>query len=294
MKPVSFEYLCARDKKEALGFLQERGGDAKILAGGQSLMPLMNMRLSRPAYLIDINRISELSYIQEGQGSLKIGSLTRHRELETSQLVRSRCPILSEAVRHIGHIQIRTRGTIGGSLAHADPAAELPGIITLLSGRIRVVKWDRARELSPGEFFLSYFITALEPEEMIIEIELPIMPPAMGWSFKEQSMRPGDLALAGTGVTVELKDDYETCRAVKVVFLGVDVMPVRGRIIEEYLVGKPINEDSLGRAGEMVKEVINPESDIHASKEYRVHLAKVLLQRALLEAKGRARERAKP
>ncbi len=256
-------------------------------------MPLVNMRLSRPAYIIDINKIAELSYIKEGEGTLKIGSLTRHRELETSQLVKSRCPILSEAIRHIGHIQIRNRGTIGGSIAHADPAAEIPGIITLLDGKIRVENRDGEREISPEEFFLSYFITSLDPEEIIVEIELPVMLPNMGWSFMEQSMRPGDLATAGTGVTVELQDDYETCAAVKVVFIGVDAMPVRGTVIEECLVGKPMNDLSVEKTGELVEGVVNPESDIHASVEYRLHISKVLLKRALLEAKRRARERTK-
>ena len=293
MKPAPFDYLFAKNTREALSFLKEHGDSAKILAGGQSLMPLINMRLSRPAYIIDINKIAELSYIKEGEGTLKIGSLTRHRELETSQLVKSRCPILSEAIRHIGHIQIRNQGTIGGSIAHADPAAEIPGIITLLDGKIRVENRDGEREISPEEFFLSYFITSLDPEEMIVEIELPVMPPNMGWSFMEQSMRPGDLATAGTGVTVELQDDYETCAAVKVVFIGVDAMPVRGTVIEECLVGKPMNDLSVEKTGELVEGVVNPESDIHASVEYRLHISKVLLKRALLEAKRRARERTK-
>ncbi|MFH1351181.1 MAG: xanthine dehydrogenase family protein subunit M [Pseudomonadota bacterium] len=293
MKPALFEYLCAKDKRDALGFLKEYGEDAKILAGGQSLMPLMNMRLSRPEYIIDINRIPELSYINEAEGALKIGAMTRHRDLETSPLIRSRCPIFSDAIRHIGHVQIRTRGTIGGSLAHADPSAEMPGIITLLDGKIRVENLDGERALSPEEFFISYFITSLDPEEMIIEIELPVMPPQMGWSFMEKSMREGDLAIAGTGVTLEIEDDNETCMAAKVVFIGVDERPVRGSVIEEYLPGRPVNELTVEKAGELVKDVIDPESDIHASAEYRHHISKVLFKRALMEAKRRAEARAK-
>lgn len=292
MKPAPFEYFFAKDIRGALGFLKEHGESAKILAGGQSLMPLMNMRLARPEYIVDINGVPGLSVIQEAGGVLKIGSMTRYRELEASQLVRSKCPILAETIRHIGHVQIRTRGTIGGSTAHADPAAEIPGIIALLGGKIRLEKLDGERALSAEEFFLSYLTTSLDPAEMIMEIELPTMPPKMGWSFMEQSLRRGDFALAGAGVTVELKDDHETCIGARIVFIGVDAKPVRGTLIEEYLFGRPMNDLSIEEAGELVENIIDPESDIHASVEYRLNLSKVILKRALVEARQRAQDKA--
>lgn len=292
MKPARFEYFYARDLRDALSFLKQHGDRAKILAGGQSLMPLMNMRLARPEYVVDINGVQGLSDLQEVDGALKIGSMARYRDLETSQLVRSRCPILEEAIGHIGHVQIRTRGTIGGSTAHADPAAEIPGIIALLDGRIRVENLEGEKVLTSEEFFLSYLTTSLDPTEMITEIELPTMPPQMGWSFVEQSLRPGDFALAGTGVTVELEDDYETCKGARIVFIGVDDRPVRAKAIEEYLLGKPMNEHDLEKTGELVENVIDPETDIHATVEYRLHISKVLLKRALIEAKRRAQKKA--
>ncbi len=292
MKPAPFEYFFAKDIKGALGFLKEHGESAKILAGGQSLTPLMNMRLARPEYIVDINGVPGLSGIQEAGGALKIGSMTRYRELETSHLIRSKCPILAETIRHIGHVQIRTRGTIGGSTAHADPAAEIPGIITLLDGKIRSEKLDGERVLSAEEFFLSYLTTSLDPTEMIMEIELPFMPPKMGWSFMEQSLRQGDFALAGAGVTVELKDDHETCMCARIVFIGVDAKPVRGTLIEEYLLGRPMNDLAIEEAGELVEKIIDPESDIHAGVEYRLNLSKVILKRALVDAKERAQDKA--
>ncbi|MDP6178696.1 MAG: xanthine dehydrogenase family protein subunit M [Desulfatiglandales bacterium] len=294
MKPAPFEYFFAKDIRDALGSLKEHGESAKVLAGGQSLMPLMNMRLARPEYIVDINRVPGLSGIQEAGGVLKIGSMTRYRELESSQLVRSKCPILAETIRHIGHVQIRTRGTIGGSTAHADPAAEIPGIITLLDGKIKLEKLDGERVLSAEEFFLSYLTTSLDPAEMIIEIELPTMSPKMGWSFMEQSLRRGDFALAGAGVTVELKDDLETCMVARIVFIGVDDKPVRGTLIEECLLGRPMNDLAIEEAGELVENIIDPESDIHAGVEYRLNLSKVILKRALKEAKKRAQEKASP
>ena len=198
MKPAPFEYAAPRSLDEALGLL---GEDARPLAGGQSLVPLLNFRLARPALIVDLNRIAELAYLDEREGSLRIGAMTRHETLERSELVAERWSLLREAVRHVAHPAIRSRGTVGGSAAHADPAAELPVALTALDARFQVRSARGSRTLAAEEFFLGALTSALEDDELLVEIEVPPLPEGAGSAFIERARTHGDWAMAGAAVT---------------------------------------------------------------------------------------------
>ncbi len=288
MKPPAFEYFEPTSVDEALALLREHGEEAKVLAGGQSLVPLLNFRLARPRYLIDLNRIAALSYIREQNGGLAIGAMTRQRAVETSELVRARCVLLSEALPLIGHFQIRNRGTIGGSLAHADPAAELPAVVTALKGVLVVERAGSRRVLSPEQFFVGYLTTALEPDELIAEVRLPALPPRSGWSFLEVSRRHGDFALVGVAAVLTL-DGGGVCTHAALALTGVGPTPVRAEEAARGLVGAKPGLEAFQEAGRKVSERLQPDSDLHASAEYRKHVAGVLTRRALARALERAR-----
>jgi aerobic carbon-monoxide dehydrogenase medium subunit len=286
MKPAPFRYVRPRSLDDALVELARHGADAKILAGGQSLMPLLNFRMLRPGVLMDINRIAALDYVHEDEGGIRIGSLTRHFTLETSAATRRRFPILSEAVSHVAHLAIRNRGTIGGSLAHADPAAELPMIAVLLDADITLRTSERTRMLPASEFFLGPLTTALEDDEMVTEIALPRLPRQTGWGFEEFALRHGDFAFAAVGVLIAA-DEIKVSEA-RIALMGVDETPVRAREAEKMLVGQPWRDDAIRAAVESVRKSINPDSDLRASADYRRHLAAVLTERALHAAWQRA------
>ena len=287
MKPAKFDYHAPTELKEALDLLKQYGDEAKILAGGQSLVPMMNMRLARPAVVVDINRITSLDYLERTEdGGLKIGALTRQRTIERSSLVAEVNPLISEVVPYIGHFQIRNRGTVGGSIVHADPAAELPALCSLFQARVVVESTKGERVLTAEELYLTYFTTALEPTEMLTEVRFPALSPGWGWGFQEVARRHGDFAMVGALVLLQLNGD-ETCRSVRITLFGVDGTPVRAVEAEEMLVGRRPDQDALEEAAGLVSEGLDPESDIHASAEYRKEVGGVLTRRALTSAISR-------
>lgn len=287
MKPASFEYLRPTNLQETLRYLADLGDDAKILSGGQSLIPVLNMRLSTPKYLIDIGRVEELSYIREEDGFLAIGALTKHWEVEQSELVKRHCPLLLEAVRWIGHPQIRQRGTIGGSIAHGDPSAELPCVMTALRGEIVIAHADGEETLSPEEFFLTYLLTSLQPDQMVKELRFPIMSETCGYEFTEVARRHGDFALVEVAAMIEL-DESQEITLVRLAAGGANPVPCVLETAEEFLIGKVPTDSVLEEASAMASEMVEPDSDLHGSVEYRRSLVKVLTKRALQKAIKRA------
>jgi len=292
MKPAAFRYVRPSSLDEAISALNEHGSDAKILAGGQSLVPLLNFRMVRPSALIDINRIPDLDRILETEdGGLRIGALTRHHALETSPAIRGRFPILQTAITHVAHLAIRNRGTIGGSLSHADPAAELPMMAILLDARIVIRASDRSRTLSAEDFLLRPLTTALEADEIVTEVVLPGIGPAIGWGFEEFALRPGDFAFAAVGALIRLRDGKPL--EARIALMGVDEIPIRARGAEKLLLGEPYRDDLIRAAAESARAAVRPNTDLRASAEYRRHLVVALTQRAL-EAAWRRAEGAKP
>ena len=266
---------------EALGLLAEYGDDAGILAGGQSFVPLLNFRLARPDVVVDINGIDALAYIEPRDGALEIGALTRHRAIEQSALVRETCPLLGEAIAHVGHVQIRNRGTVGGSLAHADPAAELPAVVTALGGRLRLRSASGERTLDPGDFFVGSLTTAIEPGEMLVAVELPAWPEGTATCFAEFSRRQGDFALAGAGAVLAFGEGGRVERA-GLALMGVGDGPFDGAAIaSELLCGHAPGDAAIRAVAERVASTVEPASDLHAPADYRRHLAGVLTRRAL-------------
>lgn len=291
MKPAPFEYFAPTTTDEALALLNEHGYDAKILAGGQSLVPTMNFRLSQPAVLIDINNIADLSYINStDNGGLSIGTLTRQRSIERSDLIADRAPLLTETMPHIAHVQIRNRGTIGGSLAHADPAAELPPVAVTLDARFRLRSATGERWVNARDFYIGLFTTDLAPNEMIVEIEIPPTPARTGHSIHEIARRHGDYAMVGVATSVTL-DEAGTCTDAKIVFLSVGEGPVSATQSTQSLIGNAPTDATITTAAELAATTdIDPTGDIHATAKYRRHLAKVLTKRALRDAVERANE----
>src|SRR5256714_4344711 len=237
MKPPRFDYVSPRSIDEALGVLARHGDEAKVLAGGQSLVPLLSFRLVRPAYLVDLNDVGGLAGIRVDDGHLAIGAMTRQRAVETSPLVRQRCPLLAEAMPQIGHVQIRNRGTIGGSLAHADPASELPAVIAALDGELVLQSVRGQRVLTPEQFFMTYLTTAAAPDELLVEVRVPVTPPRTGSAFLEVSRRHGDFALVGVAATVTL-DEAGVCTAAAIALTGVGPVPLLARDAARALVGE--------------------------------------------------------
>jgi CO/xanthine dehydrogenase FAD-binding subunit len=288
MKPSAFEYYTPFTVREAVELLQRHGDEAKILAGGQSLIPMMNFRVARPKVLIDINKIKELDYIREEKGELVIGGLTRERTLEVSPVVKKKCPILAEAISYIGHLPIRTRGTIGGSLVHADPSAEIPIIVCGLGGKMKVVGPSGERILGPDEFFLTYLTSALEAAEVLVEVRIPTLPANAGWSFMEFSRRHGDFGIVAVASVLYL-ENKGLCRQARIALGGVAPTPMRAGEAENLLAGRVITEELIKEAGIKAAQATDPESDYHASAEYRKDMAKVFTQRSLKEAWNKAK-----
>jgi len=290
MKPAPFEYFAPLELQEALDLLERYGDEAKILAGGQSLMPLMNLRLARPGLIIDINRLSGLDTITATpEGGLTIGALTRQRALERSKIVQEQNPILAAAMPLIGHFQIRNRGTIGGSLVHADPAAELPAVSLLLGAEFLLRSKSAVRVVPAAEFFLSYLTTAIRPAELLTEIRLPKWPSGEAWAVQEIARRKGDFALIGVALRAEL-DGEETVQKAVIVMFGVDSKPLRMERAEAVLKGRRISEAFLRELSGVVAEELQPDSDIHASAAYRKEVGGVLVRRALESALAKVKE----
>lgn len=290
MKPAPFDYLAPDSLDAALDALARHGGDAKILAGGQSLIPVMSFRLAQPSILVDLNKISELSFLRRGEdGGLSIGAMTRQRRLERDPLVAEAAPLLREAVPWIAHPQIRNRGTLGGSLSHADPAAELPAIALALRARLRLRKAGGDRWVEAGDFFAGLFTTALEPDEILVEAAIPPLAPRTGWAFLEVARRHGDYAQVGVAALVTLGDD-DRCREARLVYLSVGDAPVEAREAALLLAGQEITPAAIEAAAEKAsRDEMSPRGDVHASPEFKRHLARVLTGRALRRAAERAR-----
>ena len=290
MKPPPFDYYNPASIDEALVHLAEHGYDAKALAGGQSLIPMMNFRLAQPAVLVDINNISELAYIRpDEQGGLRLGAMTRHYQVEHDPLVAERAPLLSEAMPQIATTQIRSRGTFGGSIAHADPSAELVAISVALDGRFHLRSQSGTREVNAADFFLGMFTTQLEPEELLVEVSLPQIPMRTGWALKEIARRPHDFALVGVAALVSL-DNRDHINDARIVLFSVGDGPVIAQKAAGVLKGQPPTSDLILAAAESAgTDDIDPSSDIHASAAYRRHLAKVLTRQALEKALERAK-----
>jgi carbon-monoxide dehydrogenase medium subunit len=285
VKPPRFDYHAPHSIDEAVALLARYGGDARPLAGGQSLVPLLNFRLARPAALIDLNRIPALAGIREGDGHVTFGAMTRQRAVEFSPVVARRLPLLAEATRWVGHLPIRSRGTIGGSIAHADPSAEYPAVLTALEGTVVVRGPKGERVLTPAELFETYLTTTLAPDELLTEVRLPAMPGGAGWAFEEFARRHGDFAIVG--VAAALWREGGRIRA-RLATAGAGPVPLRLRGAEEILERDGVGEGAVAAAAARAAELVRPDSDLHASADYRRNLTRVLTERAVRKAIGRA------
>jgi 2-furoyl-CoA dehydrogenase FAD binding subunit len=283
MKPSAFEYHNPQSVAEAVELLDRYGDEAKIIAGGQSLVPMMNFRLARPEILIDINGIKELEYIKTEGDELVIGALTRESDIEKSALVIEQFPFLAQAISHIGHSAIRNRGTIGGSLVHADPSAELPTALCALNGKLKVVGSSGEKILEPEEFFLTYLTTSLEPSDLLTEVRIPALPENTGWSFSELSRRSGDFAIVAVGILL-FSEAPGVCREARIAMGGVAPTPVRAQEAEALLAGKKLSEKLIAKAAQQAAEETDTEPDYHASAEYRMDMARVFVKKGLQEA----------
>ncbi|MBC8509015.1 MAG: xanthine dehydrogenase family protein subunit M [Anaerolineales bacterium] len=290
MKPPPFEYYAPTTVEEALVHLAEHGYDAKPLAGGQSLIPMMNFRLAQPAVIVDLNNIEGLSFIRpEDDGSLAVGAMTRHQMVEKSELIVEKAPLVHETMPQIATSQIRSRGTFGGSLAHADPSAELVCVSVALDGEFKIANQSGERWVPAKDFFLGLFTSVLEPEELLVEIKLPPFPERTGWSLKEIARRPHDFCLIGVAAVLTL-DENNKCQGAKLVYLSAGDGPVEATQAAELLKGQDMTDEAIRAAAEKASaEEIDPSSDIHATAEFRRHLANVLTRRALKEALDRAK-----
>jgi CO/xanthine dehydrogenase FAD-binding subunit len=284
VKPAPFEYYAPKTLTEALDLLTRFGETAKPLAGGQSLVPMMNFRLARPAHLVDLNGLRELNYIKVENGGLRIGAMTRQRALERSPILAEGWPLLQEATRHIGHVQVRNRGTVGGSLAHAYPAAELPVAVTALDASLVLRREREERIVAAKEFFIDVMTTLLQPGELLVEIRVPPAAARTGSAFEEVSRRHGDFALAGVAAVVALRADGTIDRA-SLVFAGAK--PVLWSQAET-LIGHRPDGARFNQAAHAAGTELDCESDIHASAEYRREVSKALARRVLEKAAARA------
>lgn len=290
MKPAPFEYFVPDTLEQALDLLREHGDEAKLLAGGQSLVPAMNFRIHQPSILIDLNRVPKLSYIQDNGEVIRVGAMSRERHLEFDDLIAKRIPLLHETVPNIAHPQIRNRGTIGGSLVNADPAAELPVLMLALNARLKARNALSERWIEAQDFFIGMFTTVLEVDEMLVEIEFPVMPPRTGWSFMEVAPRAGDYALMGIAVLVTL-DEAGICNGAKLVYLNAGDGPVDAKEAAGSLEGEHVSDKLIESAATLASESeITPFGNVHASPEFQRHLANVLTRRALKRAVERAEE----
>lgn len=283
MKAAAFDYTAPTTVQEAIHSLNSAGDAAKLLAGGQSLLPMLAMRLARPSLLVDLNRIKGLSEIHRKDGHLLIGAMTRHRDLETNQTIRQVVPILAHMAGHIGHVAIRNRGTVGGSIAHADPAAELPLAMTVLDARFTVQGPKGTRTLAPDQLFVGALTTSLAPDEVLTAIRVPIPSSSTHSSFLKLARRHGDFGIVAVLVVVELDKEgrYED---VRVGLGGANPVPVRARAVESMLVGEKPSETVVAAAAKAAVKEIEPSSDVHATAAYRREMVEVLVRRTLLAA----------
>src|SRR5437588_11916924 len=285
--PAAFDYHPAKTVDEALALLQQYSDDAKLLAGGHSLLPLMKLRLAQPGHLIDIGRIDGLPYIREETRAIAIGALTTYTLLENSDLIRRHFDLLPEGIAVIGDPQVRNRGTIGGSIAHADPAADMPGIVLALKADILVQGVNGVRTIKADDFFTGTFETALQPNEIVTEIRFAIPPPHSGSAYMKLENKASHYAVAGCAAVVTLDTDG-TCSSASVVITGASAKATRASGVEAVLVGKKLDEPSIAGAAAHASEGLDLLGDIHESKAYRGQMAVVMARRAILKAAERA------
>src|SRR5271169_4666300 len=283
MIPASFEYLRPKSLPEAIALLEQYGDDAKILSGGQSLIPMMKLRLARPGYLIDINRISGLSHIQEQGGYLKIGGLTREAELEASPLVRAKYPIIIDTAHVIADPQVRNLATVGGNLAHGDPANDHPATMVALGAQVVATGPKGERVIPIEDFFLTLFSTALQHDEILTEIRIPIPPPRSGGAYLKLERKVGDFATAAVAVQLTL-DNKGACQKVGIGLTNVGPTPVKARRAEAFLQGKKLDEATIRQAAQLAADEAEPSADLRGPVEYKKGLVKELAKRALQRA----------
>jgi carbon-monoxide dehydrogenase medium subunit len=291
VKPAPLRYSRPGSTAEALALLASLGEDGKVLAGGQSLVPLLSMRLAAPEHLVDINRLAELGYVRVEDRLVRVGALARHAELLADPAAATAQPLLAKALRFVAHAAIRNRGTTVGSIVHADPAGEMPAVLALLDGTVRVARQGGERVVPASEFFLGPLESAVEPGELATEAVFPALAPAAGTGFAEVSRRRGDYAVCGVAATVRLGEDGRITQA-RVGYLSVGPSPLVLDLTEAVDGADAADgADGFSAAADLAREQIDPEPDIHATADYRRHLAGVLTQRALLEALGEAQVR---
>jgi CO/xanthine dehydrogenase FAD-binding subunit len=285
MKPPPFDYYAPKTVRGTIKLLQQYGEGAKVLAGGQSLMPLLNMRLAHPQVVVDITRLPGLDYIRQRNGKIALGALTRHRAVETSNLLNEKCPLLSRAAQDIGDIQVRNRGTFGGSIAHADPAAQFCAVVYTLDGEI-VAKGPNGTRIIPArEFFVAALTPALHPDELVTEVRVPVLK-GPGWSFRGIAPRQGDFVIAGVAVVVDT-DVQGTCTQARIGMFGVGSTPLRARQAEEKLQGRRVEDQLVQEVAELASREAEPSSDWHASAEYRREMVKYLVESNLRAARAK-------
>lgn len=288
MKPAAFDYYAPTTVDDVIALLKRHGSDARLLAGGQTLLPMMNFRLAAPEIIIDLNRIPELAFIREAGGQVHIGAMTRQRALEFSPVIAKDLPLLHEAIKMVGHLPTRSRGTIGGSLANADSAAEIPMILQVLEGEVLVRGPDGERTIPAAELILDAMTTSLAESEMLAEVRFQVMPQGALFAVEEFSRRRGDFAIAAVAAMLVVKDGL--CEKARIATAGVSSFSSRLRAAEEILEGRALDADAIRKASEAAGASIEPVSDRNASEEYRRHLTRVLTTRVL----NRAAESAKP
>ena len=282
MKPAKFEYHSPTSIEEALTILERYQGDARPLAGGQSLVPMMNFRLATPAAIVDLNRIPGLAGIEEADGVVRIGAMARQRQIEFAPLLRGKLPLLNEAMRWVGHLPTRTRGTIGGSIAHADPSAEIPMVLQALDGEVVARGPQGERRVEASELFTAPLTTSLMPDEILTEVRFPVMPTGAGYAIEEFARRKGDFAIAA--IAVMLMRDGERCTTARLATAGIGPIPARLREAEAILEERGLGEAAIAAAAEKAAELVEPMSDQNGSAEFRRHLTAVLARRAVQKA----------
>ena len=287
MKPPSFEYQRAQSFEHACELLSNNGDGTKILAGGQTLIPMLNFRLARPTLLVDISDVPNRNGVVEESAGLRIKATSTHRFVERSLSVATRLPLLQTAVQHIAHVQVRSKGTLGGSIANADPASELSAMALALDAVLDVVSVRGRRSIAASDFFITYMTTSLEPDEVVESVFFAEPPRRSGWGFQEVARRSGDYALVGSAAVVTL-DAADRCVRARVVLFGVAPTPVRAVEAEEALLGQAYSPHRVKEAAALVQLVIDPEPDVHVTADYRRSVAEVLTVRVLDDAFGRA------
>jgi len=285
--PAAFDYHTASTVDEAIALLQQYGDDAKILAGGHSLLPAMKLRLAQPEHIIDIGRINSLSYIREAQNVISLGAMTTYTKIEQSDLLRQQLPLLTETTSVIGDQQVRNRGTIGGSIAHSDPAADMPGAVLALKAEVVVQGPNGKRNIAADDFFVDTFTTALEPEELVTEIRFTVPPAHTGSSYQKLENKASHYAVAGCAAVITLEDNG-TCSAASIVITGASVATTRASAVEAALVGKKLDEATIAEAASHAAEGLSMIEDIHGSAQYRTQMSIVVTRRAITTALSRA------